>query len=117
MQTERRHTPYPFTWEIPAGIVATATGVARPGMLTAHLAALDSMRHVATSTVMPRPSALSAASSIVHTCVLGAGAGLKSAVNDRSGASAPSLGSRSMSTPIAVASASEAAATTTMLSA
>lgn len=26
MQTERRHTPYPFTWEIPAGILA-ATGL------------------------------------------------------------------------------------------
>lgn len=24
MQTERRHTPYPFTWEIPAGIAAVA---------------------------------------------------------------------------------------------
>ena len=24
MQTERRHTPYPFTWEVPAGIVASA---------------------------------------------------------------------------------------------
>ena len=24
MQTERRHTPYPFTWEIPAGIVTAA---------------------------------------------------------------------------------------------
>lgn len=24
MQTERRHTPYPFTWEVPAGIAAVA---------------------------------------------------------------------------------------------
>jgi hypothetical protein len=24
MQTERRHTPYPFTWEIPAGTAAVA---------------------------------------------------------------------------------------------
>lgn len=25
MQTERRHNPYPFTWEVPAGIIATFT--------------------------------------------------------------------------------------------
>lgn len=25
MQTERRHTPYPFTWEIPAGLLVATT--------------------------------------------------------------------------------------------
>lgn len=34
MQTERRHTPYPFTWEIPAGIAAVAALIL---VLGAHL--------------------------------------------------------------------------------
>lgn len=34
MQTERRHTPYPFTWEVPAGIAAIAALIL---VLGAHL--------------------------------------------------------------------------------